>query len=332
MTDGGSIPAWSLAMLILALAAVATYAMDTPLGPWYIPMSGACAALSAAALTATVLRSRRGTKRKSGRDAAIVICLAVLLATGGMLWRSIENEADRRTSREATGNMDITVLGPPPGDRDITFTMAELERHRRDLAREWPPMQGAGRIRVELHPTLAQYQAATGSALYQGVVECLPRGPLLAMPVQEAPGLLGKHTPALRHEMLHASMCRSLGREAHNRIPIWVHEGIARGEERTGYARKLERWARSWSIFTGQQPVPGAELVCQHNPELDPGNAQAFYDISREFLLALEERNGSGTMRRVIEGTREGRSFEESLINHTGMGCNETYFRWRESW
>ena len=327
---GQPLPAWAPLLMLSGTAALVAYTLDTLLGTWYIPINAAAAAGAATALIVSAIQAAR--RAPNGSTAAILASAAILTMTGAILWHSFQIAADRRTRAEAVQEMEITILGHIPGDRDINFTIAELERHRRDLEEKWPPAPGASPLRIRVHPSLQAYQDALGSPLYQGRTVCTTQGAEIDVPAAQDPGIRRRSTPTLRHEMIHAIMCRSLGYHRQRMIPKWIHEGVASQAEHTGYLGMIQRGIQKMSIAIRPRPALEPRLICAMNPELNDETLAPFYQTSAEFVRALEKRHGRGFIARLIDQTGDGHSFNSRMVHTTGRGCTETYRHWQESW
>ena len=101
-------------------------------------------------------------------------------------------------------------------------------------------------------------------------------------------------------------MCLSLGQDAFNSVPPWVHEGIASRHEVGGIALAgTKMTGRAWTWWN-RDSLPGGETFCTMRPtRLDHSEQRLFYAAALEFhrVPGIEARHGR---HRPGPGRREG--------------------------
>ncbi|GAB4295831.1 MAG: hypothetical protein Kow0090_10860 [Myxococcota bacterium] len=135
----------------------------------------------------------------------------------------------------------------------------------------------------------------------------------------------------LTHEFVHLVM----GKASHNKLPLWLHEGMARfhesrwrGEYRelSYYDRGLLRWGLdrpAERLITFEQMHPSmAKLPSQEKTAL--AFAEVFYAI--KFLRSV---SGADSMKRIIEAVKRGEDYKDAVEEVSGMNFARFESEWK---
>jgi hypothetical protein len=131
----------------------------------------------------------------------------------------------------------------------------------------------------------------------------------------------------LQHEVAHVLVARAAG---HRPVPRWFHEGVALLAERTWSLGDRSRFAHELAV--GQAVSPD-EL-----DRLFRGNVAAVeraYNLSNALIRDLVDDHGPDLPARVLASMREGRDFDASFLEVTGVtveDASDAFWRRHRLW
>ena len=275
-----------------------------------------------------------------------IIVIALTFAAGcgvDVGIRELQENINEGKAQEARYRFAVTSYQYDGGDfhpEAVNQTLAELEDSFQDLKDYWTQPYQAPRIKVWLFRDLKNYQLQMNKDLAGGHVWCsfeidsVELGPIIAIPLEKAPSATGadnlSRTPT--HEMVHALMCQSVGKEAFYSIPRWFHEGMAERFETEGLLRFGTRATERIRLWMRIQNSPEADRFCaRHFSERGEADQSVFYRTSHEFIRSLESRYGLQNLNLIVEDVRTGTPFDESMKARLGGTCTELYGQWKDS-
>lgn len=203
---------------------------SVPLGPWILP------AVISAALFVLVLAfgamlwllrigksvpsesdENRWTKKHTASATAVAVCFAIWISLGGIADREFEEWRNRRSAErghQIFAEIGLTGRADKFDEEAVNKTLAELEESYRKLKPEWI-LPDNHNIRVNLFADMETYRILTHSHAAGGHVSCKVRGPIISIPLENAPeaNLNDSFTSTPAHEMAHALVCLSTGPE-----------------------------------------------------------------------------------------------------------------------
>ena len=290
----------------------------------------------------TALIRRLNTKGRSTRKQNVMVFTTLLvLALGVVTTPFIEREIkERRNEEKAEAALKRYTLASHLGvgkefdKQAVNQTLAELEDSYHRLRDIWPLHEDAGKIYVQLFRNLQSYHKETGNLGAAGHLHCTEYSPVISIPLEKAPSASTpdnfSRTPM--HEMVHALMCQSLGREAFISIPVWFHEGMATRYHTEGFLRVMKRVEIRVATWLIRNDLTNTKAFCNQGPlRSDRKGMAIFYVTSLEFVNHLEDSFDLETLNSVVDDVREGKGFEESIYSRLGGGCEELYGQWRDS-
>ena len=342
---------WVFLSAVLAMLFTIVAIEWTTLGSLFIPRiysAWAMASLAGALLTFLLERQKAKRTRPSNgkpltRRQVLVLAIGGLLMVSAMLGvgpvkRELEEKRNAVAAEEARGRFAIILYpGPGPGfnPEAVNQTLRELEESFHRLQDIWVSPETADKIRVWLFRNLQDYQTITGNQDASGHASCPSEfGPTIVIPLERAPSTATddnfSRTPM--HEMVHALMCQSLGREDFYSMPRWFLEGMAERYEMEGIARIMFRVERRAMLWLSRHNLMVPDRFCARRLRARDGVERAlFYETSREFVNSLEARHGIEALNLVVDDIRRGATFNESMEKRMGGSCNELYMRWKGS-
>ena len=275
----------------------------------------------------------------------IVAIVLTLVAGYGMNVgiRELKENINEGKAQEARYRFAVTSYQYDGGDfqpEALNQTLAELEDSFHNLKNYWTQPDQAPRIKVWLFRDLKDYQLRMNTDLAGGHVWCslkidsVELGPIIAIPLEKAPSATDddnlSRTPT--HEMVHALMCQSVGKEAYYSIPRWFHEGMAERFETEGLLRFGTRATERVKLWLNIQNSPEADRFCARRfSERGKTDMSVFYRTSHEFIRSLESRHGLRNLNLIVEDVRSGKTFNESMKIRLGGTCTELYGQWKRS-
>ena len=277
-------------------------------------------------------QSRQANRRTSALGLTLLFLVIVALPLGPQLFESSTRATDAKAARKYTA----LVLETGSVAEDIEQTLADIERGRRALKAEWPT--DSLQISLQIFSDVAEYQELLGHPIWTaGVTTCNPEGPHVAVPSEKARGLLTetRSTTATRHEVVHAVMCGSIGKDAMNSISTWFHEGMAELYSRRGLAHTIGRASNRLRVWLHRDgPMPSDEFCSYDPPELGGAWDEIilFYQTSWEFMRYLEHSFGRASLVALARGVGPTMPFEDSLMLHLGSTCEQLHRSWLDSW
>lgn len=192
----------------------------------------------------------------------------------------------------------------------------------------WPP----GPIRVEIYPkahllsrvsSLPEEAVKTTSTIglckYNKLMVTSPRGTLRGY----------RWRDTLAHEYVHLV----ISQKTHNRVPIWLHEGIAKHTE--------NRWRsqEAPSLEPGREDLLARRIEADRLVSLEemspsiallPSQEDATVAYAEVFTVVeyLVMQRGHDAVRRVLDAIRHGRSAEEAVEEITSLPWQDFERRW----
>ena len=262
-----------------------------------------------------------------------VALMVVSIPLTGIVSREIEEFTNRAAAEE--GRQTFTVANYSTGgegfdEEALGETLAELEESYRKLKNEWELPDEPG-IHVRLFDDLDTYQKHAGRPASGGHLSCTENGPVISIPLENAPSVSTSdnftRTPV--HEVAHALICLSTGREAFYSIPRWFHEGIAQRYEVRGISRirmRAENRARTW--WNKDELLEPERFCTRRFIPKDRAEQSMLYRTSLEFIEFLDSKYGGKNVNLIIDDIRRGVDFNDSMQRRFGGECNDLYRRW----
>ena len=323
-----------------------------PLGPWLVPVVATAGVLSLVVGTTAALltfrcasRDRKdGTtepKRMTRTQKTIGIVVLLLLIPGVYLTGFVGREFDEwRNGRKAEASqVHFTVAkfldgGPDFHPDALNQTLAELEDGRRQLQGNWVIPEDAGPISVIIFRNLESYREWRNREDSLGSVRCASHAPVMAIPLEQAPSLTDgdyyTRTPA--HEVVHAMMCQSLGREKFLEIPMWFHEGVAEHYSAKGVLRIKSRVMNRVEVLRARnQLIEPARFCAEDFYSSSASEMSLFYATSQELVKSLAATHGIQKFHVVVDSLRLGTPFDDAMETMLGGICLDIYPRWVSS-
>ena len=314
---GSVITAWTLAVLLSALAAI----------------------LLNRGAPKEIKQSVRWpfTKKQTVMVAITGLLLVPALSLAGFVEREIK-EAVNADGAEAARQRFIFEShlgsGPEFDVRAVNQTLADLEDSYQRLKHNWPLPKETDKIYVQLFRDLQSYHDQTGNSNAAGHFRCTEYSPVISIPLEDSPSASSADTFSRTpiHEMVHALMCQSLGRGAYISVPPWFHEGIAMRYHTEGLVRTKMRVETRLGTWLKRDELMNEAKFCRGGPDMGDRKEQAlFYSSALELVRSLEARNGMETINLVVEDVRKGGEFEGSIRSRLGGTCKELYGKWKGS-
>ncbi len=274
----------------------------------------------------------------------VVIALAIVAGYGVNIGiRELNENINEGKAQEARYSFAVTSYQYDRGDfhpEAVNQTLAELEDGFQNLKDYWFQPDHTPRIKVWLFRDLNDYQLRMNSDLATGHMWCsleidsVELGPIIAIPLEKPPSATDddnfSRTPT--HEMVHALMCQSVGKDAFSSIPRWFHEGMAQRFETEGLLRLGTRATERMRLWLNIQKSQDADRFCARRfSERDKADKSIFYRTSHEFIRSLESRHGLQNLNLIVEDVRTGKAFNESMKTRLGGTCTELYGQWKRS-
>ena len=263
-----------------------------------------------------------------------VIVAVIGCASGFWLWSEAKHSRTIADAEAARQHFSVVNYGQSFERSKVNQTLAEFERARRHLEREWPKPDAITPISLHLFRDIREYHASTGRNLSRGLALCQPAGAVVLIPLEEALDILTEndYTRTPLHETVHAMICQSLGERAFHSIPRWYHEGLAETYENEGSYQRIERALVRLYFGLILDDFMAPQVFCGE-PLDDPASDMVLFNrIAMEFVRALEGDRGRGTLNVLVEDVGDGIAFETSLRSHFGGTCEELYSDWLKSW
>jgi tetratricopeptide (TPR) repeat protein len=264
---------------------------------------------------------------------------AVSLSRGNEEWKGLRDLAqatERATKGFVQAETDHFVFRHAPGKDAVLVPYAAdaLEkayvRVSEDLG--YRPPAGA-KVRVEFYAaatTLSQVSTLTEREIRaSGTIALCKFNRLMVV----SPRALERGYPwldTLVHEYTHLVVSRA----SRNNVPIWLHEGIAKFEERRWRAAPggglsaamehlLAQALKKNALISFERMHPSmAKLPTQEDAAL------AFAEVYT-VIEYLHGQKGYAAVRKLIDGFRDGADEERALQAATGMGLEELQRAWR---
>ena len=310
-----------------------------PLGPWFRWMVAVVAPVVAVLAAFWLMRLEPRASdllRRLGRVAnamprplALVLLFAIMTAS---LSPRLVEYFSRASDAEAALQEFYVIYSPNVEPPRVERTLAEFERARRRLEGQWPtPPKESPTISLRLFRNLREYQAVFGSGTWSvGGMRCEENGAVIGVPLEEASTFLSEEHPSRTplHEMVHATMCQSLGTQAFYSIPSWFHEGMAQLYEGEGFTQLDERALNRFTVWFKRGDLMTPEEFCRYMPRSSPAGVSLFYATAWEFARSLEARHGRDALNAVVSEVASGRTFEDSLQTHLSGACTSLYGDW----
>ena len=327
---------------------------SVPIGPRFLPtvvLTGVAASIAAVVFAAIAARrteallAREREKNEENRPigsgwtwkhtlavVASIACVAAILLMN-IADREIKDWRNARESDQAWQTFTVTTY-PAEGERfdreALNQTLAEMEGNYRELKDEWE-LLGNQSIYVHLFADVDAYRNHSGNTMIDGHVSCTENGPVISIPLENAPSTLtnDNRTRLPAHEVAHALVCLSTGREAFYSIPRWFHEGTAQRYEIQGISRIMMRAVGRLTTWLEKDQLLEPERFCATWFMPEDGQEQAMlYRASLEFTKFLDSKYGEENVNLIVDDVRRGASFNDSMQRRFGGECNDLYGRW----
>jgi hypothetical protein len=146
------------------------------------------------------------------------------------------------------------------------------------------------------------YNAVAQPGLKQIVVFVKPR---------QSPAQIAK---LLNHELVHWALFQ-LPTKARQQIPLWLHEGLAEMWSDRGLAEAYQV-SLAWESKHNSLPRLSSFAI-EFGGE--PYRAAVGYALSKEFVMHLVDDSGDALFVRIFNSMEAGRSFDQALVDHTGL-------------
>ena len=323
----------ALIAILVGLLLEAAVIELVPLGPWFRRMMAVVAPVVAilTAFCLVLLKPRAAGCLKSLANTlswplALVLMLAIVAPVA---FPRLSERLSRASDAEAALQEFYVSYSPNLEHARVERTLAEFERARRRLEGQWPRPEESSPITLHLFQTLREYRTAFASDLWSGGgTYCGQNGVVIGVPLEEPSEREASRTPL--HEMVHATMCQSLGTQAFYSIPRWFHEGMAQLYEGDGFAQLDERALNRLTVWLKRRDVMTAEAFCGYTPRDSPAEVSLFYDTAWEFARSLEASHGRNALNTVVAEVAYGRAFEDSLQTHFSGTCTRLYADWSQ--
>ena len=284
-----------------------------------------------------VWHKRRMRKQMFPWIALFAMCTIVLLIAGVQISNRITDQRARPQDAEAALESFAAEYAPDVDQARLERTLAEFERIRRDLAKQWLTPDSNPRLHLYLFQDAYDYRAYTsGKKIIEwssGYVSCSEDGVLIFVPLEEASNVFDESpissTPT--HEMVHATWCQKLGAGTFWSIPRWFHEGMAQRYGNEGMKQLYEKLTTRWWVWFNRNDLLSSTQFCGYQLQGNRTEIGLFYGTSWEFIRSLEARHGIQSLNAIVDDVGAGTDFEDSLRDRLGGKCNELYSEWSES-
>ena len=268
--------------------------------------------------------------------AAVVTLSIVAIPLTGAADREIQEWMNRKAAEDSQQTFKVVHHLKDGGSFDeeaVNQTLAELEDSYEKLKNEWA-LPDDPRIFVHMYGDLNAYQGYTGLLDAAGHVSCTEEGPAISIPLEKAPSASSSdnwtRTPA--HEVTHALLCLSLGREAFRSIPRWFHEGTAQRYEVQGFSRSRMRVQNRAQTWLSKDKFLAPERFCTKWFILqDPQEQSMLYRTSLEFTKSLDAKYGAENVNLLVDYVRRGAELNDGMLREFGGTCESLYEEWKAS-
>ena len=273
------------------------------------------------------VRSASGAQSPQGRRFAALLYVFVFVLVGGTTGGIIITERVRRGqfATKAASHFRTSAVAEIPPSR-LERSLAELEMARAGLSDTFLVTDRDTPDAVVLHQDAFDPSDPVNRLAAQfGAVRCTADGPRILLTAEKAGHLETITTP--RHEMVHALMCRVLGKSAMDRIPRWFHEGVATFYEHENFRQSRKRSARRISVWLAGDSLFLPADFCNRS-RIRPSEVKLFYATAGEFIDVLVERHGPEFIPNVAYQAAETMDFEGALKEVAGTDCAGLYGEW----
>ena len=272
--------------------------------------------------------SRRNASRLSIGVPAILLLIPGLFLSP-YACESLSRAADAESAQQVFELEGISSIEPG----SMEYTLAEFERSRRRLEGIWPLPEDTPPISLHFFRDISEYHSTIGSEWSAGLLWCQETRATIFVPLEEVPDIFSEDeesdTPL--HEMVHAMICQSIGKQAFRSIPSWFHEGIAQFHEYGSFFRFSARVNNRISVWFKRQELMNPNRFCSYIPHDDYAEISLFYATAWEFVRSLAVGRGIDALNAVVADVGSGMAFEDSLRNHFGGTCIDLYSEWFHS-
>lgn len=329
---------WAATLVVVELFIAETVS----LGPWFDTMAGKAAPVIALSIVISLKRigPRVGNwlieLHKRNHRSSILVATAIFLS---IVIVSVTPVVAERMSRTEDAERALQSFIPVYNSRlepeKVLRTLAEFERARRYLAKQWVAPDWSPRIPLHLFPDITYYQdymATRNLGWAGGHVSCDKNGVTINVPLEHASNVL-EEMPASRtpvHEMVHAIWCQSLGHNHFWSIPLWFHEGMAQRYANELREQFTERNLNRWIVWLSRDELMSAGEFCDFSIHANRAPVQLFYRTSWEFIRSLESNHGIESLNEVVWDVGAGISFNDSLRGRFGATCHKLYSDWTQ--
>jgi hypothetical protein len=128
---------------------------------------------------------------------------------------------------------------------------------------------------------------------------------------EQSPAQIAK---LLNHELVHWALFE-LPPQAREKIPLWLHEGLAEMWSDRGLAETYNV-SLAWEAKHNNLPRLNSYNTAFGN---EPYRAAVGYALAKEFVLFLNNKYGDELFKQVFKSMAAGRSFDQALVDHTGF-------------
>ena len=303
---------WIIFTGTCSLFAVPLAIDSIPLGSWFVPVVVTAGVLSLVIGTTTTLliiqypkrhqqakvtESGRWTRKHTTIGTITLLLLIPCMYLSGIGGREFDEWRNGRKAEASQSHFAVAKFldgGLDFHPDALNQTLAELEDGRRQLEGNWTIPEDSGPISVNIFRDLGSYHDWLNRRDALGSVHCIQHGPTIAIPLERAPSASESdhYTRTPVHEVVHAMMCQSLGREKFSEIPRWFHEGVAEYYAVKGILRiKLRVVNRAIVWRARDQLIESARFCAEDFYPSSTSEMLLFYATSLELVEVLVVRN-----------------------------------------
>lgn len=276
-------------------------------------------------------------KSSAKLNAALAVCTFLFLISfpiGMLVADRLERTRTNAAANAALRQFDVTTYGEDLDVSRVDRTLAEFEWARNRLISTMPAKHLGTPIALHIFETLNDYHIGTGRRLSRGSMVCEPDGAVVYVPLEKAiePLVENDFTQIPMHEMVHAMLCHTIGRNAFYSVSLWFHEGLAQIYENESHTKRIYRITNRSIVWFKRHDLMKPEVFCHFRFSGSHSEIRMFYRTSMEFVRFLERRHGHQSLSELIDDVSRGSAFTESLVNRFGGSCETTYSEWLASW
>ena len=183
-------------------------------------------------------------------------------------------------------------------------------------------LKAEGEIGIRLYSSSPAFREAIGAQKGEIIVGIAhSHGDFIEM---DASGLLESPHQILAHEITHILLQQDLRRNVES-LPLWMNEGLAQME-----AGPLPVDAKEQLYeIASQGRLPSLDSLAEAFPEQEQGASLAYLQ-SQAAVEFLRDRYGIDSLRRLLGLLRDGKGFQDSFQEATGVAFPQFQSEWEE--